>query len=209
MTDRAYAFLKEKLQNCEYMPGDTLNEKKLCECIDCGRTPVREALLKLRDEELVEIFPRKAIRAAQFTHRKVSEIYQLRKLLEPTICAQHWPRISQEALLDFDRRFAALDPADARACYALDTQFHRTLIAAADNRTLNAFFDTLMQVQYRLGMYTSRLGTAATGSCRTEHHEIIEALLSGDGARITQALTTHADCSARLALKTLQAAGDV
>jgi GntR family transcriptional regulator, rspAB operon transcriptional repressor len=48
LTERALAYLKEKIQNCELMPGEFLSEKRLCEEIGCGRTPVREALL--RDE---------------------------------------------------------------------------------------------------------------------------------------------------------------
>lgn len=50
MTQRALTDLREKIQNCQIMPGESLSEKTLCTELNCGRTPVREALLALRGE---------------------------------------------------------------------------------------------------------------------------------------------------------------
>ena len=57
MTQKSLLYLRDKIQNCQLMPGETLSEKELCEEIGCGRTPVREALLSLRGDGLVEISP--------------------------------------------------------------------------------------------------------------------------------------------------------
>ena len=81
MTQKSLLYLRDKIQNCQLMPGETLSEKELCEEIGCGRTPVREALLSLRGDGLVEIFPRKGIRVAPFTKEGICEIYQIRKLI--------------------------------------------------------------------------------------------------------------------------------
>lgn len=205
LTEQAYQVLKQRIQDCEYMPGQPLSEKGLCEALDCGRTPVREALLALRGEGLVEIFPRKGIRVAGFSHERISEIYQIRKLIEPTVCVKYCLRFDKAALLDFDRRFASLDRADDRAYYQLDTDFHRWLVAAAENRTLDAFFAGLMEVQYRFGVYSARVGTAEKRDYYTEHHEIIEALLAEDLSRIERALVSHTNYSEVIALKTLEA----
>lgn len=206
MTEKAYQVLKERIQDCEYMPGQPLSEKGLCEALGCGRTPVREALLALRGEGLVEIFPRKGIAVAGFTRARISEIYQIRKLVEPAVCVSYVLRFDKAALLDFDRRFRTLDRADDRAYYRLDTDFHRWLVAAAENHTLDVFFAGLMEVQYRFGIYSARLGTAEKRDYYTEHHEIIEALLAEDATRIRRALTAHTNYSEVVALKTLEAA---
>lgn len=205
LTEKAYEVLKERIQDCEYMPGQSLSEKGLCEALGCGRTPVREALLALRGEGLVEIFPRKGIRVAGFTHERISEIYQIRKLIEPAVCVKYMLRFDKAALLAYDRRFQAVDRSDDRMYYRLDTEFHRWLVTAAGNGTLDAFFAGLMEVQYRFGVYSARIGTAEKRDYYTEHHEIIEALLAEDAVRIERALVSHTNYSEVIALKTLEA----
>lgn len=55
-------------------------------------------------------------------------------------------------------------------------------------------------------MYTVRMGTAVKGDFYTEHHEIIEALLSEDLERLGRVLVSHANYSEVIALRTLIAA---
>lgn len=205
MTALAYDLIKEKVQNCDLMPGVPLNEKELCDRIGCGRTPVHEAVLALRNEGLIEVFPRKGLRVSAFTPEQISEIYQIRKLLEPSVCVKYFSRFDKARLLELDRCFAAVDRADDRVYYRMDVSFHRELIAAADNETLSAFFGRLMQVQYRFGIYSARVGTAIKSDYYTEHHEILEALLAEDPVRIEHALVAHANYSEVIALKTLEA----
>lgn len=207
LTERALAFLRVKVQNCEFMPGELLSEKGLCEEIGCGRTPVREALLTMKGEGLIEIFPRRGIRVAPFTRDGIRQIYQIRKLVEPAVCARYFLRFDKGQLLEFDRQFQQIDQEDDRAYYALDFSFHRWLVGAAENETLDLFFSGLMQTQYRFSMYTARMGTAVKRDYYTEHHEIIEALLDENPERIGSAITAHANYSEIIALRTLNEAG--
>lgn len=204
MTNQVYQKVKQAIQNCAYMPGDALSEKELCEAICCGRTPLREALLKLRDEGLIEIFPRKGIKVAAFCRQNISEIYQIRKLIEPAVCEKYYLGFDKAELLRFDAAFKQVDRNDNHAYYALDVEFHAWLIAAANNKKLNDFFAGLMEVQYRFGIYSSKIGTAVKHDYYTEHHEIIEALLAEDKERIHRAITAHTNYSEVIALKTLE-----
>ncbi|MGE4275612.1 MAG: GntR family transcriptional regulator [Lawsonibacter sp.] len=207
LSDLALTYLREKIQNCEFMPGDFLSEKELCEEIGCGRTPVREALLTLKGEGLIEIFPRRGIRVTPFTRVGICEIYQIRKLIEPAVCTRYFLRFDKGRLLEFDRQFQQIDQEDDRAYYTLDFSFHRWLVGAAENETLDAFFSGLMQRQYHFAMYTARMGTAVKRNYYSEHHEIIEALLDENSERIGTALTAHANYSEIIALRTLTEAG--
>ena len=58
LTNQAYEYLYQKIVSCEYLPGQELNEKQLLEETAFGRTPLREALLMLQAENLIDIFPR-------------------------------------------------------------------------------------------------------------------------------------------------------
>lgn len=204
IADCIFKHLKSKIQDCDYMPGETLHEKQLCEQLECGRTPLREALLALKKENLVEIFPRSGIRIKPLTQEYVNEIYQLRKLLESTVTSKFCHVYDKSVLLTYDDRFQTLDTADDRAYYAMDTQFHLFLIRATGNHTLIEFYKSLMQVQYRIGMYASRLQTAVKNDTYPQHHAIIQAILNEDAAEIERVTAAHVNRSLVISLKAVR-----
>lgn len=207
MTQQAVSYIRDQIQNCELMPGEPLSEKKLCQEIGCGRTPVREALLSLQSEGLVEIFPRRGIQVTPFTREAIWEIYQIRKIIEPTICGRYYLQIDKERLLRFDQEFKQMDHEDDRAYYTLDITFHNWLVEIANNHRLSAFYAGVLRSQYRFSMYTARLGTAVKGDYYTEHHEIIKALMAEDADRIIKTSIAHANYSEEIALRTIQQTG--
>ena len=79
MTTQIYEYLLEKIQSCEYPPGEEINEKTLMEDTGFGRTPLREALHALQRDGLVEIFPRKGMRISPITTST-----RIRKSVRPT-----------------------------------------------------------------------------------------------------------------------------
>ena len=82
-----------------------------------GRTPVREALLRLQKEGLIEIFPRKGMRVAPFNKKNVSDLYQARKLLEPTVMTSYLSMYAKSTLLDYLVRFENGTLADPRTAF--------------------------------------------------------------------------------------------
>lgn len=207
MTETMLKLLREKIQNCVYMPGSYIYERELCEETGYGRTPVREALLLLQQEGNIEILPRRGIRVTPFTYRSVEEIYQNRKILEPTVCGKYYLRLEKERLLQFDEQFSKAADYDDKSYFELDTRFHRWLVSSAANGQLMDFFNRVMDQQYRFSMYTSKVGTAVRGDCYPEHHRIIEALLTGEPESIQRTLTDHLNYSQGIALRTLQQTG--
>ncbi|PHV70099.1 hypothetical protein CS063_12400 [Sporanaerobium hydrogeniformans] len=203
MTERAYLYLHDKIQNCDYMPNEPLFEKQICEELSCGRTPVREALLALKNDGLVDVFPRKGMCVRPITKQYVNEIYQVRKILESTVASQFCQLYDKSELLVFDERFKNLNLTNDREYFTFDIDFHRFLIHVTGNQTMIKFYDNLMQVQYRLGMYSSKCGTAVKDDTYKQHHAIIEAILSEDTSAITQTITQHTNQSLIIALKTI------
>ena len=59
LKSKAYNLIKTKIVNCEYAPGTFLNESMLMGEIGSSRTPIREALSKLEQENLVRILPKR------------------------------------------------------------------------------------------------------------------------------------------------------
>jgi len=103
---QVYAYLKDALYKCVYLPGQEISEKQLYAELPFGRTPIRETLLQLQKEGLVEIYPRKGMRIAPITHQQIDELYQIRKLIEPSIAVSNCSKYSKPRLLEYQRKLS-------------------------------------------------------------------------------------------------------
>lgn len=113
----------------------------------------------------------------------------------------------KSALMTYDDKFQVLDISDDRTDYTIDTEFHLFLIRVTKNRTLIEFYKQLMQVQYRIGMYASRLHTAVKSDTYPQHRTIIRAILNEDSAEIERVVAAHANRSLVISLKAASICG--
>lgn len=204
LKEQAYEHIKHKLKMCVYMPGDAVGEPEIMEETGIGRTPVREALLALKEEGLIEIRPRKGTFASPITEQQINEIYQIRSLLEPVTAVRYKQRFDKSVLLDYDSLFEHLDIEDDEKYFDLDMKFHQAIIGITDNPTLTEFYEKVMFSQYRIGIYNSVRGMAGKENYYPEHHNIICALLDEDDKRIEEACKRHIGRSHIVSLKALK-----
>ena len=210
MKDAAYGYLKKKLLDCEIPPGAAISEMQVADELEIGRTPVREAILLLQKEGLVDVFARKSTCARAISVGDVDELYQLRKIIEPTVATQFKRQIDSERLLQFDAQFLALQDTTGydsdREFYQLDIDFHSFIVNSTDNGRLRSIFTDIMQSTYRLGIYsTIRYHNNSKRETYTEHHRIIQAVMMEDDAEIQAAFIAHINRSRMFSLKTLEA----
>ena len=79
----AYRIIKENIITLELEPGSTLNDMEISQMIGISRTPVREAIIKLKEEsDIIEIFPQRGMRIALIDTDIVQEVRFLRLTLE-------------------------------------------------------------------------------------------------------------------------------
>ena len=104
LKDKAYEMIREKIVNCELAPGSVLNESELIEEIGASRTPIREALNKLEQENLVTIIPKKCIIVRGITIDDIAEVFDARAVIEPQVLLQYADRISLRFLEDYQER---------------------------------------------------------------------------------------------------------
>ena len=204
LTQQTYTYLKNAIYNCKYLPGQEISEKQLNEELPFGRTPIRETLLRLQNEELVEIFPRRGMRIAPFSEELVSNLYQTRKLIEPSIAATYCPVYSKKKLLAYQKGLCVEQPQDNAAYYALDIEFHAYLVSAANNRRLTAIFNDLMWHQYRLAIYAAMEGKTHRDNNDGEHLRILRALISEDRDQIKASIIGHINSSMIALMQAIQ-----
>jgi DNA-binding GntR family transcriptional regulator len=208
-TQKAYKYLKNKIQTCEYIPGQEIYEKQLFEELGYGRTPIREALLTLKKENLIEVFPRKGMIVTHITTKDVNELYQMRKLIDQNIAVEYMSFYSKKDLMEFDKLFkldslnkdnslqAAID------YYLLDIKFHTYLITQANNSFLNKTYKTLMEKQFRLAIFGAKINSTQRQSNYGQHRAIINSILTENEKEIRKNITEHINHSLIESLKTI------
>ena len=137
LADQAYQRLRQKIFDFELMPGDRISESDLARKVQLGRTPLRQALLRLSYDGFVESLPKVGWQVAPIDFDKIDALYDFRILIEcdavRRLCAstRPHPAIAElEAVWahpPFGRTFDGVDVGE------MDERFHQKLVGAAGN----------------------------------------------------------------------------
>lgn len=85
---RAYVRMRKLFQGRVLSPAAVTSAEELSRRLHVGRTPVREALLRLRDEGFIEVLPQRGVRARAVTEGFARELYEIRCLIEANVVRQ-------------------------------------------------------------------------------------------------------------------------
>ncbi len=204
LTNQAYEYLYRKIVSCEYLPGQELNEKQLLEETSFGRTPLREALLMLQAENLIDIFPRKGMRITPFTEKSIDDLYQTRKLIEPTVCRKYITMYSKSKLLEFLKQFERAEKGSDYDEFQIDTSFHSYLIGITENHILINLYQSVMIQQMRLAVYAALNDDQNRVGNLDQHRAIIDALLRENEEDVQDAIVLHINHSLIKSLKMMK-----
>ena len=178
LAERAYTQLRDLIVSLELRPGAVLGERDLIERLGVGRTPVREALLRLAQERLVEVYPRRGMFVAAVEIRDLAAISEVRVELEgyaARVAAERATKEERRALDELDSMLVATQYEDPRELMAIDRRVHRQIYQSAHNpylaRTLDEYYVLSLRI-WNLAVDQSReLQDAVFG-----HKNVIEAI---------------------------------
>lgn len=186
----AYNTIKEKILSGKIPPKSDINEKDLQQELGTSRTPVHEAILRLKEEGFVETFPRKGTFVTDVSMELVRDIYEARLLIEPKLTRDAIGRVSHEWLEDIKERLLLEKPfktkKDILAVMALDTELHTTIANSCNNQFIRDSLSLVYDQDRRIRLKTERNPKQVRFSQR-EHVAIIDAMLAGDPEK-TEAL---------------------
>lgn len=134
-SEGVYRDLKRRILRLDLAPGEALSEPHLAQQYDLSRTPIREALIRLSDEGLVEIVPKSGTTVARIPLALLPEAIFVRLALEEATCRQAALHATDSAVLRLEacvalQREVARQP-DTEAFHLADEQFHATLADVA------------------------------------------------------------------------------
>ena len=195
LVDAAYRTMRAKILDNEWAPGHRALEQELALELGVSRTPVREALIRLAQEGLVEVVPRHGMRVLPVSAADMNEIYQLLGSLEATaaeMVAQRKPAARDIAPLETASRAmdAALKAGDLDAWAQADERFHRYLVELCGNRLLAATVYNFWDRAHRARMFTLRLRPKPVKSTR-EHIAMLDRIRAGDAAGVVDVNRAH------------------
>jgi len=141
LSDKAYEQLHDGIVEGRFMPGERLIELRISKLLKMGRTPLREAFLRLAAEGLVEGVPGVGFFVKNMTLTDLDELFQIRAALECLAVRLAMQRGFSEISLTMMRQTCArlrdaLVAGDFRAANNADLEFHRELIGLANSRRL-------------------------------------------------------------------------
>jgi len=194
--DRAYQYLRETVLSDPELSGTFINEQAVATEVGVSRTPVREALLMLAAEDLVQLVPHRGAFVAPVPGRQIAEMMQARGVIEcwaATTClaAATAPVEPMAALLKQQREI--VEDGDAKQFIELDSQFHALLVEAAGNSVLERLYESLRARHVVLGVVALQRSATRRQEVLDEHQAIVDGLASGDPAAAEAAILRHLD----------------
>jgi DNA-binding GntR family transcriptional regulator len=191
-----YADLREQLISLKRLPGEVITEAAIAESYGVSRTPVREAILRLAGEGLVEIFPQSGIFVSRIPLSALPEAIIIRKALEETTARLAARRATASQLLALQsivqRQREACAADDHDAFHETDEQFHAMIADIAGHPGIWAL---ILHVKVHVDRYR-RLTLPQAGRIAgviTEHERILAALEARSPTAAVAAIDAHLD----------------
>jgi DNA-binding GntR family transcriptional regulator len=191
LRDEVYRAILDRIYRGELPAATRVRDTQLATQLGVSRTPVREALLRLAREGVLDADMGKGFTVRKLDPAEMRETGTILSMLE-RLALQLSPEIPPERLArlsHIDLQLAGVR-GDVDRCIALDEEWHRTLLEGCPNARLLGMISTLWQVPRRY--MRAYLRDAGRVSLSTQHHaRIIEALRRGDRETAEQRFEHH------------------
>lgn len=205
LKEQAYSIIKNKIINCEYAPASFLVERELIQAVGASRTPIREALNKLEQENLVRILPKRGVIVCELTKDTLEDVFEVRMLIEPYIIRNYAHRIPRESLETERERILKSEAFyTSSAGYMLDNDLHQMLINSSANAYLIDTMNRMFVQNHRLRVLSGQKIKNRNELTKDEHINIFDQLLAGNLPGAEEAMRVHLQNSRQAALDAMR-----
>ena len=194
----AYRVLKHNILTLKLVPSQILEERLLSEVLNMSRTPIREALINLKQEYLVDIYPQKKTRVSLIDLALVQDGQFVRTTIEPFILEQ---LIAQQNASTF---FKMRENLSAQKCAIedeneylhfldLDNAFHKIMYVAINKEKIWDCISTISAQYNRMRYFDVVLGTGRLSRIYEQHLELYNIIISQNStlADVREHITDH------------------
>jgi GntR family transcriptional regulator, rspAB operon transcriptional repressor len=210
LSEQVYTLVRKAIVMGSLPPGAPVNEPEIAGRLGISRTPVREAVKKVSDEGLIEVFAQHGTFVSDIRREQVEEAYIIRIALEAESVGRAAATITQRQLQDIEDIHQAHQTAVRRARYdeaiARDDDLHRAIAEVNGLGMLWKVVDVTKAQMDRCRLQ-SLPDPGAGLETVAQHRAIIDALARGDAAEAREAMQVHLATSLRNTLRYLDRSG--
>ncbi|USG63143.1 GntR family transcriptional regulator [Sneathiella marina] len=199
LTDKAYSAIKAEIIAGHISPNNFIDLPQIEEQLGMSRTPIREAMLRLQTEKIVEIMPKQGIRILPFSVKELDEFHQIISSLElqavGNICRRHLTRTDiMPVLYALSSMENAVKARDTAAWAEANETFHRGLfILNGNSKLMETGLGYRDVIQRALTLAFSHLPMAAKERSLRNHNQLKEVILAGDEVSARNIFLEHCD----------------
>lgn len=191
---QVYAQLRAEIVSLGLVPGTPVSEAELAEAYGVSRTPVREALIRLAEDHLVDVVPQFGTFVTRINVREVTDVLFIRETVERATLADIAERITDDDEADLrdllGRQERAARRGDLTAWFAADEELHFTLQQIGDHMHTWSVIGWAKAHLDRVRML-SRPDAAALGTLHGTHTALVDHLVAGRVAEAGELLAGH------------------
>jgi DNA-binding GntR family transcriptional regulator len=191
-----YATLKDAIQSCALAPGTRLTLDDLAEQLNVSRVPVREALLQLQVEGLVDMTPHAGAVVSPISLDSIHELFMILEELEVLAGRVTTKKASPKDLKNLEDMLTSMEEAivegDVERWSQLNTEFHREVSRLSGMPFLQQITEKALEKWDRMRRYfLTEVLHKRTTQAQEEHRQIYAALKEGNVEAVEQILRTH------------------
>ena len=193
LADEVYEQLVSAIMAREIGPDDTLVQEKLAADMQISRTPVREALMRLEQEGVLEVSRRGSFRLYRMDDQEVRELYQSRAAVEGQ-CARILAVNHSEKDIAFLRRTVEREEnvrdTTARSYFEANRAIHRAFVERAGNRFLLEMFDMIWGKAMAFHLFAA-IENVDLAKSLGDHMALVDVIERGDRTEALETFTAH------------------
>lgn len=201
-----YRQIRAEILACDLTPGSSIHENVLAERYEVSKSPVRDALLKLEEQGLIDVIPRKGYRVRPVSAIDAKELYEMRLLLERACVRGAIEEASDEELRELDRFREDGEGETLGDWVSYNREFHSAVASVAGNARLAKATEDVLDQFDRL-TFMGVANDFANGYADTfddEHGAIIDAIQARDKGRASSLVAAHIKSARRRVLSALE-----
>ncbi len=186
--------VREMIFEGDLAPGARVPERMLCERFGISRTPLREALMVLAAEGVIDLSPHRGATVSKLSPEELDDMFQVMESLEglagELACARITDAEIEEIRAMHGEMRAHYDRGERLAYFQLNQRIHHRLVEVARNPVLLDVY-TGLSGRIRRARYLANMDSDRWRQAIEEHEEILATLAARDGARLSQVLKDH------------------
>jgi GntR family transcriptional regulator, rspAB operon transcriptional repressor len=194
LTDAVYEAIRTGIVENRLPPGYPLTEAALAEQLGVSKTPVREALLRLKAAGVIEPNGRRGGRVVRRSEQAIRRAYEVRDALEPYAAARAAERATNGELVDLqslaERSLSCAERGDMFGFSRHDSEFHSSVAMASGNPLLRRMIEDALTLAMTLRRRDRPRATAST-ACGQAHVRIARAIAECDAAAAEHEMRRH------------------